>query len=265
MQRLVGGEEVTTIKPQRAYGSERLATTQPRLTNLSVHFDLDNVTAVQCIQRQGTATVSPFLALKEGIFAQASRTGLLLSAKYAQGRENDWVDALSRFQGTSVEWQLCSQVFEALPLLYLRPQVDLFTSQTTAQLPLYLPFSRKIEAVGPDAFTENWNRWENVYMFPTLATAVLLNVVQMLRSHRRRMLFIAAYWPAQPWFRELLRWCPSPLILGSACLSSRLADPSKASLRLQAWSFYGELSAIIFTESGGQDAGNSLSFVGAAV
>lgn len=67
-------------------------------------LDMDNVTAVQCVQRQDTVRSGPLLALSEDI-AEASHRSISLSAKYVPGRENDWADALSRFWGTSVEWQ----------------------------------------------------------------------------------------------------------------------------------------------------------------
>lgn len=46
------------------------------------------------------------------------------------------MDTLPRFQGTTVEWHLCPQVFKLLCHSYSFPEVDLFTSQTTTQLPL---------------------------------------------------------------------------------------------------------------------------------
>lgn len=215
----------------------------PEISGMSVRFDMDNVTAVQCVQRQGTARSGPLLALSEDIFAEASRRTISLSARYVPGRENDWADALSRFRGTSVEWQLRPQVFESLSLRFGTPEVDLFASPDTAQLPLYLTYNQRTRAGGPDAFTEDWNRWKYVYIFPPPATPVLLKVMQALRSFKGRVLLIAPYWPAQPWFGELMRWCPAPLLLGSACLANGLAAPLQASLQLHAWSFYGELSA----------------------
>ena len=119
---------------------------------------MDNVTAVQCIQRQGTARSSPLLTLSEEIFALAAKNRVSLSARYVRGRDNSWADALSRFRGTSVEWHLCPEVFQSLTLRYGTPQVDLFASYDTAQLPLFLTYDRRTPAGGPDAFTEDWNR-----------------------------------------------------------------------------------------------------------
>ena len=215
----------------------------PELSNKGVRFDMDNVPAVQCLQRQGTARSDSLLSLSEDILGQAAKRSLHLSAKYVPGRENDWADALSRFRGTSVEWHLRPEVFESLTLRFGLPEVDLFASPATAQLPQYLTFSQETPTGGPDAFTEDWNRWTHVYIFPPPATSVLLQVMTRLRTFRGKVLLVAPYWPAQPWFVELAEWCPHPLLLGSACLASHLAAPLQASLHLHAWSFYGELSA----------------------
>ncbi|XP_045104921.1 uncharacterized protein LOC123500300 [Portunus trituberculatus] len=129
------------------------------IRGLSVRFDMDNVTAVHYIQRQGTARSRQLLALSEDIFAEASLRQLSLSAKFVPGRENTWADALSRFRGSSVEWRLrlgCSTPHTR----YRTPQVDLFASSDTAQLPLYLTYNRRTRTGGPDAFTEDWNQWD---------------------------------------------------------------------------------------------------------
>lgn len=91
-----------------------MAGAQPLIYEMSICFDIDNVTAIQCIQRQGMARSSPLLALLEDIFDKASWRSINLSAKYVPGWKNDWVDALSRFHGTSVEWQFRLQVFQSL-------------------------------------------------------------------------------------------------------------------------------------------------------
>ncbi|KAK8392911.1 hypothetical protein O3P69_013140 [Scylla paramamosain] len=54
----------------------------PKTSSMSVHFDMDNVTAIQCVQRQGTACSDPLLTLLEDIFAIASCRNILLLAKY---------------------------------------------------------------------------------------------------------------------------------------------------------------------------------------
>ncbi|MPD03421.1 hypothetical protein E2C01_099059 [Portunus trituberculatus] len=72
-------------------------------------------------------------------------------------------------------------MFDSLTLRYRTPQVDLFASSDTAQLPLYLTYNRRTRTGGPDAFTEDWNQWDFVYLFSPPVTPVLLRVMLRLR------------------------------------------------------------------------------------
>lgn len=87
------------------------------------HFDMNNVTAVQCIQRHGLARLSPLLALPEDIFTEASQRFLTLSAEYVPGHS-------IQYFGTA-QWS-----GNSLSLLYSLPQVDLFVSLDSDQVPL---------------------------------------------------------------------------------------------------------------------------------
>ena len=64
-----------------------------------------------------------------------------------------------------MEWQLRPQVFESFSFRYGTPEVDLFASPNTTQLPLYLTCIQRTRTGGPDAFTEDWNSWKYVYIF----------------------------------------------------------------------------------------------------
>lgn len=94
------------------------------IQEMGAWFGIDNVTAVQSLQRQSTA----LLTLTEEIFTTAVRRALSLSARYVRGRENIWPDILFQFRGTSVEWQQCPQVCFSLTLWFSYPEIDLFAS-----------------------------------------------------------------------------------------------------------------------------------------
>ncbi|KAK3886844.1 hypothetical protein Pcinc_009030 [Petrolisthes cinctipes] len=199
------GERLLHINARELMVAKEWLNRHPQFARIGVRFDMDNVAAVQCLQKQGTVRSEILLSLSEQIFAIAAKRDIHLSARYVPGRENDWADALSRFRGTSVEWQLRPLVFESLCLRYGTPEVDLFASPSTALLPLFLTFSSRTEAGGPDAFTEDWNRWGHLYLFPPPATSVLLKAILKLRTFRGRVLLIAPRWPAQPCVTETTR------------------------------------------------------------
>ncbi|KAK8390190.1 hypothetical protein O3P69_013038 [Scylla paramamosain] len=128
----------------------------PHIRNTAIRFDMDNTAAVQCIARQGTARSSALLKLTEEIFARASKRNIHLSARH---------------------------VFKSLTERYSTLEVDLFASWDTALLPLFLSFSQRTQAGGPDTFTEDWNRWNYIYLFPPPGTKILFRVVQALRGY----------------------------------------------------------------------------------
>ncbi|MPC38799.1 hypothetical protein E2C01_032315 [Portunus trituberculatus] len=105
-----------------------------QVCNTAVQFIMDNSTAVRCISRQSTSRLEYILALTKTVFALATIRNLMLSEKHVPGKKNDWADALSRFRSTSVERHLRPQVFQSLSDRFGLPELDLFTSETTAQL-----------------------------------------------------------------------------------------------------------------------------------
>lgn len=71
---------------------------------------------------------------------------------------------------------------------------------------------------------------------PPPTTSVLLRICQHLQSYCRRVLLIIPHWEAQPWCRQLLQWCPSPL-LRLKCFLGRDSSWLGTSLHLHALSF----------------------------
>ncbi|KAG0721144.1 hypothetical protein GWK47_006512 [Chionoecetes opilio] len=84
--------------------------------------------------------------------------GIPIILRFLPGAENVWADALSRFRGSSVEWQLRPERFAALCRRWGTPEVDLFASRRSAQLQAFLTRGDRTAAGGPDALTEDWNR-----------------------------------------------------------------------------------------------------------
>ena len=210
---------------------------EPSLARTSVHVLSDSVATVFCINKQGTVRSADLLRASGDLLEEAHRRGLVLEASHIAGTSNSWADALSRDSTTSLEWSLSSDCFEGLCRWVGTPQVDLFAAPSNHRLPLFLSEAVKTRAGGPNAFTEDWNRWEFVYLFPPPATQVMLSVFRHLESFRGRVLLIAPHWEAQPWFPALLRRRPLSRLLEGRVLRQECSDPFMTSLRLTAWHF----------------------------
>lgn len=128
-------------------------------------FNMHNVTAVQCLQRQGTTRSDVLLTQKEEIFTLAAKRALSLLA-FIRGLENSCADALSHLKGTSVKWQLCPQVLHSLTLQLGFLEIDLFASWAMAQLPQFLTFAQGTRSGETNDFTEDWSCLGFFYLPP---------------------------------------------------------------------------------------------------
>lgn len=106
---------------------------------------------MRCLQAQCTARSDALISLTEQHFHLALERCITLSSCYIRGRENGWAEALSWLRGMSVKWHLDRRVFEALTGSFGTPEVDLFAFRTTTQVPTFLSFSQRMQAVGLDA------------------------------------------------------------------------------------------------------------------
>ena len=68
-----------------------------------------------------------------------------------------------------------------------------------------------MKALATNAFTQDWNQWSRVYMFPP--TNMLLRVLSHLESFKGMALLVAPVWPNQNWYPLLLARAKRRLIL----------------------------------------------------
>ena len=139
---------------------------EPSLVSTSILVLSDNLVTVHCVNRMGSSRSSSLLSASEVLFTLARSRSVILSASHIAGEENLWADALSRRESSSVEWTLDRGVFSHLTGLFGRPQVDLFASEFNHRLDHFLTRASVTPDGGPDAFREDWNRWQYIYLFP---------------------------------------------------------------------------------------------------
>ncbi|KAG7165352.1 hypothetical protein Hamer_G007167 [Homarus americanus] len=194
------GWRAAHINVQELYVVWRFLEVNQTTQDEAICFEMDSAAGVFCLNRQGTSRSAQLLSLSEQIFKEAHHRSIHLSARHVLGIENGWADALSRFKDKSVEWTLRQSVFQSLMEWWGLLEVDLFASPTSAQLPVYLSWLMPTPHGGPGAFTEDWNRWTSIYLFPPPCCKVLLPVCHKFCSFKGKVLLLAPYWPAQPWF-----------------------------------------------------------------
>ncbi|XP_045129175.1 uncharacterized protein LOC123514960 isoform X1 [Portunus trituberculatus] len=146
LRRMDRGLKSSPHQRKGAVGSEGVATatSAPHRSVGEVRHGQHNGSLVH--PTAGNSSFVRLLTLSEKTLSLAASNGVSISTHYDRGRDNSWADALLRFKGTSVEWQLCPKVFQSLTLRYGTPQVNLFASYSTAQLPLFLTYDRRTPA-----------------------------------------------------------------------------------------------------------------------
>ena len=208
------------------------------ILNHHIRVLTDNTSTMFCINKLGTSRSLSLLRVSEKIFQLAQERKVQLSASHIPGKINAWADALSRQATASVAWILKDSVFQELVQRFGLPEIDLFASAGDHKVQNFISRTVRTPAGGPDALSEDWNRWTSIYLFPPPNTSLMLQIIQHLRSYRGRVLLIAPLWKVQPWTHALLKWCPNPYHLQGLILEEISSMDLIKSLNLHAWSFY---------------------------
>ena len=210
---------------------------EPSLRDQSLQVLTDKTSTVSCVNRQGSARSRNLLRVSEQLFNLLKTMRVHLVATHLKGSLNLWADALSRQDPWSVELELKTYHFASLVKSYGPPQIDLFATPYNKKRKLFISRTMKTRAGGPDAFSVDWNRWDFLYLFPPPLTSIMLKVLRQLRSFRGKVMLIAPLWPAQPWYPELVRQCPSPVPLRQDCLVGEDTRKLSSLLKLHVWNF----------------------------
>ena len=75
-------------------------------------------------------------------------------------------DALSRSTPINTEWSLDKESFRLIQTLLPDLQVDLFATRNNNKLPLFISPVLDNQTQLVDAFSQDWNQWQRVYLFP---------------------------------------------------------------------------------------------------
>ena len=175
----------------------------PRLKGRVVKVWSDNMTALACIRRQGSAHSPALLELASSLLILCHRHNITLIPSHIQGVLNVLADSGSRRGPISTEWSLDPHSFEEICRLWGHPQVDLFATRYNTQLWTFISPCPDPAALRRNAMIQDWNDWQSVYLFPPLQ--MLPQVISKLEAFWGTGFVIAPFWPSQDWFVMLAR------------------------------------------------------------
>jgi hypothetical protein len=125
-----------------------------------------------------------------------------ISTEFIPGKLNVLADMLSRRnQILPTEWTIAHQALEPVWQMWGKPMVDLFATRYNTRLLCYVSPMKDPKALGRDAFARSWRSLE-VYAYPP--TSLIQKVVAKYVLERPRMILVTPFWPAAPWFPDLL-------------------------------------------------------------
>ena len=162
----------------------------------SILIRSDNSTVVSYINHQG-GTRSPSLCnLTLDLWDWCRERGIYLSASHVPGEDNLLADFLSRGKFLPSEWTLNHSVFQRICLAFPPPEIDLFASAQTFQLPKYFSRVQDPQAWAIDAMSFPWPGLR-LFAFPPFS--LLPRVLQKVAQDEADLLLIAPHWPQRPW------------------------------------------------------------------
>ena len=176
--------------------------------NAVVHILTDNITALAAVRRP-TSKNRTVATLSELIWRRATTLNWTLTIAHISGKFNVLADQLSRDTTISTEWSLQYKDFQKILKRHPLLQVDLFATRLNNQLPNYVSPCPDQNAVGVNAMSIDWNRWDHLYLYPP-TPMISKALPRLLESNFKSAILITPDTPTQPWFMALkLRQTPS--------------------------------------------------------
>ena len=128
---------------------------QNSLGGKHVRIMLDNTTAVGCISHMGTSHSDECNDITYKFWEWCIDRDIYLLAAYISVRYNTAADVESRATNVDAKWKLNSaELHRVLEALKVDPDIDLFTSRLSRQLPRYVAYRPDpAEALAVNAFS----------------------------------------------------------------------------------------------------------------
>ena len=143
----------------------------------------------------------PLMEKTKSIWEFLLSKGLNLTAEYIPTDLNTEADHESRNVQDWTEWKLCPTVFQQVCQQFGHPDMDLFASRVSYQIPNYMSLKLDPLCYAVDAMQQDWTHFYP-YAFPPFS--LIGKVLQKVRKQQIDMILIAPVWTTQPWYPILL-------------------------------------------------------------
>ena len=170
------------------------------LQDCHIRILTDNMTAMACVNNQGSTRSKDCNTIAREIWLWASSRNIWVSTKHLPGVENTEADRASRQFKDDIEWSLADNLFNFLCKEWASPDIDLFASRLNKKNKTFCSWKPDPEASYVDAFSINWSG-KMCYAFPPFC--LIGKVIQKFERDGAQGLVIVPFWPTKPWFSRL--------------------------------------------------------------
>ena len=122
----------------------------------SIHLRIDNTTALSYLTKMGGTKCPELTKISKRIWSYLFSHGITLTVEWISTKLNTRADFESRNVQDSSEWKLCPDIFRRLCQRLGQPNLDLFASRTSHQLPRYISWKDDPQCWSVGAFQQEW-------------------------------------------------------------------------------------------------------------
>ncbi len=175
---------------------------QQHLRGRTLHLRSDNITTVCYLNRLGSGKIEALADLAQAITNLSFDLDLTLMSTHLPGQLNTIADSLSR-RVDKTDWRLTTEAFERLDERWGPHTIDRFASSANRHCPRFDSRTWDFGTETVDTLSKLWDTNDN--NFVNAPFALIPTILAHIRRSRTMATVIAPVWPAQPWFRTLLR------------------------------------------------------------
>ena len=209
----------------------------------SIHMKIDNMTALSYIIKMGGKNNQQMNKISKQIWEFMMSRKCKLTAEYIPSKLNIEADEESRLNDSS-EWKLDPQLFKEICKRLGNPEIDLFASLATHQIPKYISWKPDPKAIAVNAFQTSWAH-KFPYAFPPFK--LIGRTINKVQHHHISAIIITPVWHTATWYPMLIHMSiQRPLLLPQ--IPTLLMDPAgnphpmvkTQKLKLAAWLISGQ-------------------------
>ena len=150
----------------------------------SVNIQVDNQIALSYLLKMGGAMSQELLRVLKEIWDYLLKHQMMLStAECLPGCLNHQADWELRNQKDSTEWKLCPQIFQKICEKVGQPEINLFVSRLSSQLPTYYSWKPDPNSLAVDTLQQTWSHKHLHDFSPFSLIHRVLRAVELEKVH----------------------------------------------------------------------------------